>query len=68
MKPSKSGKWNSADTKAWVMQTLKTLAPYLVALIPVIIGELPKEATYTVAIAWVLNRVLSYLLILKAGK
>ncbi len=65
---SKAWKWNSADTKAWAMQTLKTLAPYLIALIPVIIGELPKEATYTVAIAWILNRILSYLLILKAGK
>lgn len=65
---SKAWKWNSADTQAWLLQTLKTLAPYLIALIPVIIGELPKEATYTVLIAWILNRILSYLLILKAGK
>ena len=67
-KSSKAWTWNKADTKAWVLQTLKSLAPYVIVLIPVIIGEIPKDYAYSAIIIWILNRALSAFLILKSGK
>jgi len=42
---------------AWGHRTLQTLAPYLIALIPVVISRVPPDYKYTVLIVWVLNRV-----------
>lgn len=54
---SKRFSLNKADLIGWGNRTLQTLAPYLIALIPVVILNIPKEWEYAVATVWVLQRV-----------
>ena len=68
MKPSKAWHWNEADTAKWLEQARVYLLPYLVVIIPVIITQIPKDWAYATAVIWVLNRLYSAFLILKAGK
>ena len=48
---------NKADIYAWLERTLQTLAPYIIALIPVAIDQVPKDWQYAVLTVWVLNRI-----------
>lgn len=48
---------NKQDLQAWAQRTLQTLAPYLIALIPVVISQVPQDWKYAVITVWVLNRV-----------
>ena len=48
---------NRADWLAFLQRTLQTLTPYLVALIPVLISQIPKDWPYAVITVWLLNRV-----------
>ena len=68
MTPSKRFTLNRADLTAWSQQTLIFLAPYLIALIPVIINQVPKEWEYGVITVWVLNRIWDLLRRFVAGK
>lgn len=43
--------------KAWLKHALVFLAPYLVALIPVFIQQVPKDWEYAVLVVWILNRI-----------
>lgn len=65
---SKRFQFNEADAKAWATQALKFLAPYLIALIPVIIKQVPQDWAYAVAVVWVLNRLWSALTLWYSGK
>ena len=68
MKPSKAWSWNKADTQKFLKEALRFLAPYLIVIIPVVIGELPKDWAYATIVIWILNRIVSFLTILAAGK
>ena len=48
---------NKSDLIGFGKRTLQTLAPYLIALIPVVIAHVPPDYKYAVIIVWVLNRV-----------
>lgn len=48
---------NKSDLMAWGERTLQTLAPYLVALIPVVIDQVPKGYEHAVLVVWILNRI-----------
>lgn len=54
---SKSGTLNKQDWIDWGNRTLQTLAPYLIALIPVVIAQVDPQWQYAVLTVWVLNRV-----------
>ena len=49
--------WNYTDTYNWCIQTLIFLAPFILALIPVVIEKLPKEMAYGTVLLFVLNRI-----------
>lgn len=57
MKQSNQWTLNEADYIAWGNRTLQTLAPYLIALIPVVISQVPADWQYAVLTVWILNRV-----------
>lgn len=65
---SKSFSWNSEDTKKFLGETLRVLAPYLVVVIPVLINQLPKDFAYSAIILFVLQRVRSAVELYLAGK
>lgn len=56
MEKSKRFTLNKADLIGFGQRTLQTLAPYLVALIPVLISQVPKDWPYAVLTVWLLNR------------
>ena len=62
-KISKAFTMTAEDRKAFMDQTLKSLAPYLVVIIPVMIEQLPKDWAYAAIVIWGLQRLLSYLLL-----
>lgn len=68
MKPSKSFSWNSADTKKFLGETLRVLAPYLVVILPVLIQQLPKDWAYASVVLFILQRVRSAVELYIAGK
>lgn len=68
MKQSKRFDWNSADTKKFLQDTLKVLAPYLLVIIPVLIGQLPQDAGYTAIAIFLLQRARSMIELYVAGK
>jgi len=47
---------NKADLKAFGKDALKVLAPYLIVIIPVLISNLPEEASWTVIAVFILQR------------
>lgn len=49
-------KMRSEDWKKFGTEALTKLAPYLLVLIPVALSQLPAEASYTVIVVWVLQR------------
>ena len=55
--PSKRFQLNKADMLAWGHRTLQTLAPYLIALIPVVIAHIPSTWEYGIITVWILNRI-----------
>jgi hypothetical protein len=57
MKQSARWHWNKADTLAWLNQAWKVLIPYLVVIIPVLIGQIPKEWGYAGITIYILNRI-----------
>ena len=59
---------NKADWVGFGKRTLQTLAPYLVALIPVLISKVPASWEYAVLTVWVLNRVYDLLRRFISGK
>lgn len=65
---SKSFSWNSEDTKKFLGETLRVLAPYLVVVIPVLINQLPKDWAYASVILFVLQRVRSAVELYIKGK
>ena len=64
---SKRFQFNHNDLLAWLKQTKKVWVPYLLALIPVVIQQVPAEWTYAVITVWVLNRIYSFLTLWYAG-
>jgi len=68
MKQSKKWTLSKQDWTAWGNRTLQNLAPYLVALIPVFIEQIPKDWEYTVIAVWLLNRIWDLLRRLYIGK
>lgn len=68
MKPSKSFSWNGADTKKFLGETLRVLAPYLVVILPVLIQQLPKDWAYASVVLFILQRVRSAVELYIAGK
>jgi len=66
----KSKKWtlNRQDITAWGKRTLQTLAPYLIALLPVVIEKVPADWKYSVLTVWVLNRIWDLLRRYYSGK
>jgi hypothetical protein len=68
MKPSGRWQWNKADTIAFLKEALKYAAPYLIVIIPVLIGQIPKDYAYASAIIWVLSRIVSALTLWYQGK
>ena len=59
---------NRADIIGWGRQTLIFLAPYLIALIPVFIEQVPKDWEYAIITIWGLNRIWDLLRRFVAGK
>lgn len=57
MKQSKRFQFNKTDAIAWGKQTLWFLAPFILALMPVLISKVPSDWEYGVITLWVLNRV-----------
>ena len=55
--PSKRFTLNKTDLVAWGHRTLQTLAPYLIALIPVVTAHIDPTWKYAVIAVWLLNRV-----------
>lgn len=53
---SKRFSLNRADLVAWLKQTAWFLAPFILALMPVIIDKVPKDWAYGTVLLWVLNR------------
>ena len=49
--------WTRTDMKAWLAQAWKVLIPYLIVIIPVLIGQIPKDWAYATAAVYLLNRV-----------
>lgn|GEM_PF-5124430 len=68
MKQSARWQWNKADTIAWCNQAVKVLAPYLVVIIPVLIGNIDKDWAYSAVIVYILNRIWDALKRLQSGK
>lgn len=68
MKQSKQWTLSQEDWKAWGERTLQVLAPYLIALIPVVVAEIPNEWEYAVLTIWVLNRLWDLLRRFYSGK
>lgn len=68
MKASKRFQWNKADTVKFLKDSLKVLAPYLLVIIPVLIGQLPKDAGYTAIVIFLLQRVRAAIELYIAGK
>ena len=60
--------WNNSDTVAWLKQTLVFLAPFLLALMPVVIEKVPRDWAYGTITLWVLNRLWDALRRFYAGK
>lgn len=58
---SKSFSMTSADWKIFWSTTLTNLAPYLVALIPVIIERVPTDWAYATVVVFLLQRAWSFL-------
>lgn len=48
---------NKSDLMAWGERTLQTLAPYLIALLPVVIGQVDPQWKYAVVTVWLLQRI-----------
>lgn len=68
MEQSKRFTLNKQDLIGWGQQTLTFLAPYLIALIPVFINQIPKDWEYAVITIWILNRIWDLLRRFVAGK
>lgn len=68
MAQSKRFTLNKQDLIAWGQQTLIFLAPYLIALIPVFINQIPKDWEYAVITIWGLNRIWDLLRRFVSGK
>ena len=57
MEQSKRFSLSKADLVGFTQRTLQTLAPYVIALIPVVITNIPPTWKYAVVTVWILNRV-----------
>lgn len=53
---SKRFEMKKEDWQKFGTEALTKLAPYLLVLIPVALSQLPAEASYTVIVVWVLQR------------
>lgn len=57
MKQSAKFSWNSSDTKAFMNQALRVIAPYLVVIIPVLLTQIDDSWAYSAVTIYVLNRI-----------
>lgn len=58
---SKRFQFNKSDAIAWCNQTAWFLAPFIIALIPVVIGKVPRDWAYGEITIFLLNRVWDFL-------
>lgn len=68
MKQSARFSWNKADTIKFFKEALTVLAPYLLVIIPVLIGQIPQDWAYAAVTIYVLNRIRSVITLWLAGK
>lgn len=68
MKPSKSFSWNKADTVKFLQDSLRVLGPYLIVIIPVLIGQVPKDVAWSAVAIYLLQRARSAIELFIAGK
>ena len=68
MKKSLRFHWNKSDTQAFVGQAVKVLAPYLIVILPVLIGQIPKDWAWAAITLYVLQRIQSALVLFIQGK
>jgi len=68
MKKSLRFHWNRADTQVFVQQAVRVLAPYIVVIIPVLVGQIPKDWAYATVTVYVLNRIWSAVQLFISGK
>lgn len=68
MKPSAQFSWNKADTIKFAQEAVKVLAPYLIVIIPVLIGQVPQDWAYAAVTIYILNRIRSAVMLYIAGK
>lgn len=68
MKKSLRFHWNIQDTKAFLWQAVKVLAPYLIVILPVLIGQIPKDWAWAAVTLYVLQRIQSALVLFIQGK
>ena len=68
MKQSAKFSWNKADTIKFFKEALTVLAPYLLVIIPVLIGQIPQDWAYAAVAIYVLNRIRSALVLWYSGK
>ncbi len=68
MKKSLRFHWNKDDTQVFLGQAVKVLAPYLVVIIPVLIGQVPKEWGFAAVTIYILQRIQSALVLFIKGK
>lgn len=68
MKKSLRFHWNKSDTQAFVGQAVKVLAPYLIVILPVLIGQIPKDWAWAAVTLYVLQRIQSALVLFIQGK
>lgn len=65
---SKKFTWNSEDTKAFLKESLKVLAPYILVILPVLIGQIPADWAYASVVIFLLQRLRSAILLFIQGK
>jgi hypothetical protein len=65
---SKRFKWNKEDTIKFAKDTFKVLAPYILVIIPVLIGEIPSDWAYASISLFILHRIRAAAELFVAGK
>ena len=68
MKKSLRFHWNKADTTVFLQQAVRVLAPYLIVILPVLIGQIPKDWALAAVTLYVLQRIQSALILFIQGK
>lgn len=68
MKQSKAWEWNKADTKKFLLDTLRVLGPYILVIIPVVLQQIPSDYAYASIIIFILQRIRSAVELYLSGK